>query len=195
MLLSPSQVLLRYGSDPNYENIHGHVALHLAWDSWLKEINHPVFKAIKLNTAVQLITELLQYGAEPDCAMHNGKTPLHLAAGWGHAMICALLLRVRWLGHRERCDSAGSGNMAEDNEVVGFMATACCWLHNVGLVLCMTLDVNRLLLNCSTKLPRICETAQVRHRWTWPRSEGTHMPPTLTYDYADHPGIQLCRPP
>lgn len=102
MLLSPSQVLLRYGSDPNYENIHGHVALHLAWDSWLKEINHPVFKAIKLNTAVQLITELLQYGAEPDCAMHNGKTPLHLAAGWGHAMICALLLRVRWLGHRGR---------------------------------------------------------------------------------------------
>lgn len=88
------QMFLEHGADPNQENRTGNVALHYAWDSWLRVPHDSLFKVVKLIHTLQIVEQLCKHNANPDIPLSDsGNTALHYAAAHGHSAIALVLLR------------------------------------------------------------------------------------------------------
>ena len=98
-LLSVVRLYLGAGADASFGVAHGVTCLHCSWDSYARlagrATSRPSAKALRRRflTIREIITELLEYGADPNKSSANGITPLHMAASYGHDDICGLLLR------------------------------------------------------------------------------------------------------
>ena len=94
-LLSVVRMYLRAGADASFSTARGVVCLHVCWQRYqaLGKYIGDVKRKIRFDTTVDIIEELLQYGANPNACGANGITPLHMAAAYGHDKIVGMLLR------------------------------------------------------------------------------------------------------
>jgi len=102
-LLTCVRLFLKAGADASYTSETGTSCLHYAWERFMtmckdgcKEKHvHDTAEARKLAffTLHDIVSELLEYGANPNTCGSNGVTPLHMAAAYGHDDIVGTLLR------------------------------------------------------------------------------------------------------
>lgn len=96
-LLTVVRLYLKHGADASFANEGGTSCLHYAWEKYMTFFSHAIVsqesQRVAYLTLKDVVSELLEYGADPNKCGSNGVTPLHVAAGYGHDDICGLLLR------------------------------------------------------------------------------------------------------
>lgn len=89
------RLFLRFGADPNRTNTTGLRAIHMVWHSWLRTPPESPRRALVYRSMVEIVRLILEFDGDPNAATHDLRTPLHMAAQYGHDEIALLLLKVR----------------------------------------------------------------------------------------------------
>jgi uncharacterized protein len=83
--------LLENGANPNQKDASGCTSLHLAIDGEGDNSTRSIIETGKYYASVKLTKILLTHGADPNAVNTNGKTPISIAKGYGHAEAVDLL--------------------------------------------------------------------------------------------------------
>ena len=92
-LLTVVRLYLQAGADPSFTLARGVSCLHCVFDALSRVKRTYSKRRIMFVTARDILTSLLEFGADANKSTPNGLTALHMAAAFGYDDVCTILLR------------------------------------------------------------------------------------------------------
>lgn len=91
--LTMVRLYLKAGADSSFTIARGISCLHCVYDALQRLKPTNARRRVSFLMTRDIISTLLEYGADANKSTPNGLTPLHMAAAFGYGDICAMLLR------------------------------------------------------------------------------------------------------